>query len=303
MRRKVIKQGNGTLTVTLPKEWTRKMNLTGQEEINISEQGKELILSPSESMGSKKIKVDISNMNNTTIRWNLYSIYTRGYEEIELFYKDPQIGALIEETLSKDYLGFEVIEHKERRCIIKHLSSDIDKEFENTLRRVFSMISYMADSIIKYIEKKNTENLDELLYIETNINRLTNFCERTLNKSGYKERYKTNVVYLITWQLEIIGDCFRDITNQLKSSKNPLSKGAEDYFKEAVMIFKDYESTFYNFNPKKLDKIVRNIKSSRDSFNKLLVIKKDLFVIIKSGYVIEKISEIVSQVYMVNLEY
>lgn len=302
MKRKIIKQGNGTLTLTLPKEWTKKIGLSGKEEIEVVEQGKELLLSPLTHFEEKKIKVDVSKLNPTLVSWYIYSIYTRGYEEIELYFDNPKIGLKVEESLSKDYLGFEVIEHKKNRCLIKRLSSDLDEEFDKTLKRVFMIISYMGNSIIEYYNKGKIENIEELLHLETNTNRLTNFCERVLNKTGYKERYKTNVIYLVTWQLEIIADCFRDIVKKLKIIKK-IDRDTINQVRITVEIFDLYLQTFYKFDKKKLDNILDKIKFAKSNFEKNIKKNPEPYIIIKSNYIIEKISEVISQIFMINLEY
>ena len=42
MKRKVIKQGNGTLTITLPKGWTEEIGLEGGDEVEIEADGLKL---------------------------------------------------------------------------------------------------------------------------------------------------------------------------------------------------------------------------------------------------------------------
>lgn len=37
MKRKIIKQGHNTLTVTLPSEWTKKLQLGAGDEVDIIE--------------------------------------------------------------------------------------------------------------------------------------------------------------------------------------------------------------------------------------------------------------------------
>ena len=44
MKRKIIKQGHNTLTVTLPADWANRMKLGAGDEIDLSEKGNSLSL-------------------------------------------------------------------------------------------------------------------------------------------------------------------------------------------------------------------------------------------------------------------
>ena len=45
MRRKVIKQGPSTLMVSLPSKWVKNKNIKRGDEINLFEQGEDIIIS------------------------------------------------------------------------------------------------------------------------------------------------------------------------------------------------------------------------------------------------------------------
>ena len=57
MKRKLIKQGAGGLTLCIPKKWTEKANLKAGDEINLTEDENSLKIFP----GEKKIEPKIIN--------------------------------------------------------------------------------------------------------------------------------------------------------------------------------------------------------------------------------------------------
>ena len=42
MKRRIIKQGHNTLTITLPSKWAKKFNINPGDEVELIEQGKDL---------------------------------------------------------------------------------------------------------------------------------------------------------------------------------------------------------------------------------------------------------------------
>jgi len=44
MKRKIIKQGHNTLTITLPSEWVKKLNLNAGDEIEVYERDSGLVI-------------------------------------------------------------------------------------------------------------------------------------------------------------------------------------------------------------------------------------------------------------------
>ena len=61
MKRKIIKQGNNTLTITLPKNWTEKKNIKAGDEIELSE-FEEITGHQSLICGVGRDKVDLASL-------------------------------------------------------------------------------------------------------------------------------------------------------------------------------------------------------------------------------------------------
>ena len=81
MKRKVIKQGNGTLTITLPKQWTNRVGLKGGDEIDISEREKSgLLINLESTHKSRSIRMNIKD--NDVLRSVLGEIYGAGYDKV-----------------------------------------------------------------------------------------------------------------------------------------------------------------------------------------------------------------------------
>jgi len=60
MKRKIIKQGHNTLTMTLPSEWVKKLNLKAGDEIDLNEKGGSLMVNGKQNNENKSTTIDIT---------------------------------------------------------------------------------------------------------------------------------------------------------------------------------------------------------------------------------------------------
>ena len=67
MRRKLVKQGDNALTITLPAAWTRVHQLTPGNEVDVRQEGQELILS-SEPAEQKTAEIMIAEGEEKKLR-------------------------------------------------------------------------------------------------------------------------------------------------------------------------------------------------------------------------------------------
>lgn len=84
MRRKVIKQGHNTLTVTLPGKWVNKMGIKPGDELDVIDQDRGLLISTEKGPNLSSITVDISDLTPALIWRYILSAYRAGYDEIRV---------------------------------------------------------------------------------------------------------------------------------------------------------------------------------------------------------------------------
>ena len=179
MKRKVIKQGNGTLTITLPKQWCNKLNLSGGEDIEVTEMENNLVINKFFSKTEQKVSVDVSNLDRSTILMIIQSLYRYGYDIIEIISTDTmvfhhRIGKKI--NLSKivynaanRMVGAEVISTSKKRYVIKRLAEESINEFSTILRRVFLLLNEMIELFVESIEKNDLEGFKSIEFHHSNI--------------------------------------------------------------------------------------------------------------------------------------
>ena len=211
MKRKIIKQGHNTLTVTLPSEWTKKLNLKAGDEIDIQENTGSLVINGKQNNGFKNTTIDISGFS-VPLLWRFFqSAYRESYDEIILKY-DPKIidyegvynyyathfeYSRVGEKISKKrafdmiselvnrFIGMEIIEQGEGYCIIREMGEISSKEFESSLRRIFLLLLDLFDKIIDLIKENEIGDMaicKTIHQMDINIDRFIDYCCRINNK-------------------------------------------------------------------------------------------------------------------------
>ena len=60
MKRKIIRQGHNTLTITLPTDWAKKLNLNAGDEVDLIEDNSSLVINGKQHNGFKTTTIDIT---------------------------------------------------------------------------------------------------------------------------------------------------------------------------------------------------------------------------------------------------
>jgi len=277
MKRKVIKQGHNTLTITVPSKWAKERGVRPGDEINISENEKTLILS-TDGNGAipSSTTIDITGLNAPLIWRYLSSAYRAGYDEIAVTGigggKKALYSAFSYNTL--DYLstgsrarissidmspmeavsacvnrlvGVEIIDQKSNYCLIKDMSDVTDKEFKNALRRIFILLQTEAESITEGFDGK-TEGLKSIHIVDTNLDRFEDFCFRVLNKKGYNTMRKTSTMHSLIFTLELIGDELKKIAIHMLGDNAKYTSLIKDLFKIHSEQMSRFYRMFYKYN-------------------------------------------------------
>lgn len=266
MKRKVIKQGNGTLTITLPKKWTEKVGLTGEDEISLREAEDKLIIE-TESHKKTRAEVNLSGLTSArTLKWVIASLYKKGYSEIQLSYTDPKTPRIVRESLGSAITGFAIMEQSKKKMVLKSLTTDSQEEFEPSLRRAFLVTLSLAEGIQERLESKNTKGLIELCALEKTNNQFVNICERLLLTKG-DDTPKTIMQYVLVWNVEKVCDTYRDICKHLEGKKVPAPIAS--VHKEVLTFVRGYYELLYQFSLTKLQHLIETEQKLSSKISKI----------------------------------
>jgi len=287
MKRRIIKQGNNTLTMTLPSSWVKKLCIKPGDELNVVEDSGSLIINGKQNGIPKNTKIDITGLSIPML-WRFFqSIYREGYDEIKLVYnqnkkdyegaydyyasqfeyirlgekprKKPALD-MISEFINR-FIGMAIIDHGEGYCVIKEMGELTSKEFESSLRRIFLLILELFDKIINLIENNKIGDISvckTLHAMDVNVDRFVDYCCRINNKindSSFKKNKPT--MFSTLFLLELLSDEFKYIGRHLARSKKNVAE-ISDFAEIVKKHFEMYYLLFYKFNMEDAIKFGKN---------------------------------------------
>lgn len=183
MQRKLIKQGLGGLTCSIPAKWIKNRNLTAGDLIEIDEQNESLIISSNKSPKKQEIEITLENESEEFIRNYLNQLYRIGYDKIKIN-STPKNLLLCKKLVQLFLLGFEITKEKESYCIAENIHEP-DAEKENVIfRRIFFIIDESYELLLKDIEENKLKHQEDIERNTKKITQYDNFCKRSLAKNN-----------------------------------------------------------------------------------------------------------------------
>jgi phosphate uptake regulator len=269
MKRKVIKQGHNTLTITLPAKWVERNSVKAGDEIDIEDRKNSLLMTKEGGVGQdSKIVFDFKDYGVFNKNY-LSCLYAVGYDEIEFTYSSVDTFKGIQEQ--KYYcMGFEVISQRKNGCVIKSISNMDKEEFESILRRTFIMLLNLIDELYIALETNDKEAMKEIRALEHQNNRFTCVMRRMLYKYGYSRPERTHSMYALSIDLEKLADDFKRIIDTACDGGKLPDKKILDVYKKTADMVRAYYENFYKFDPKKAEIILKDSKKNLSEARELI---------------------------------
>jgi len=287
MKRRIVKQGAATMTISLPASWIKKFNLKEGDELEIDEVGNNINISTEKAMGKNKAELDASKLGIFT-KNDLSHLYMLGYDEVVIHFKDEEVLKQIKERIP-DCIGYEIIDQTENKVVIKSISSELEEEFDNILRKVFLLLKDMSENVYDALSKKEFSRLRQIRDLEGLNNKFTSFLIRLLSKKGYKKPNRTSQAYDMVQNLERVADGYKYICDAFADSKKQVDKDVLELLKEINNYYRILYHAYYNFDPEKKKFIYKNRKSLIDKANVFLKKNKEVVLSHQLISLIEKI--------------
>ena len=230
--RRLIKFGNSSYVVSLPKEWVEKNNLKKGELVYMDYSKNKLVLSPMAQNyieEEKKMTIETKSMNIRSLRREILSAYSNNFNYFEIN------GNFSRETLDEiksiisGLVGMEIVESSKTKIIAKDYLDIRAIELEKVIRRIDNTIRSMFEELRNGLEseKFRKNNFDEIYKADDTLNSLfflvCKLARKGLRDSEVTKLLKTNPEELssyhwIAMNFENIGDELKRLARYLKES-------------------------------------------------------------------------------------
>ncbi len=252
MKRKVIKQGQRTLTVTLPTEWTNKNKIKAGEELDLEEADNRLILSKGLTKDYNEISINIDRFNRLAIAKLLMACYEQGIDKMTLNFSKEEVESWChgKVPLSKtiDFfvsrlIGFEIVNQGDKSFTIENLSEKMTR-FEDTLSRIFFLIEDYLQNFIE--QEKSGKHPKDGEPRHDNITKFISLASRIIMEDNKFSKVESLNYFTILNILDKIADMVRYVYEYSEGKK--LDKETIMLAEKTLKYFKSYRHFFYKFS-------------------------------------------------------
>ncbi|MBR9691686.1 phosphate uptake regulator PhoU [Candidatus Woesearchaeota archaeon] len=287
MKRKIVKQGAATMTISLPAPWIKKFSLKEGDELNIEEVGSSINITTEKAMGKRRIELDAKELGFFT-KNELGHLYFLGFDEVIIHFKNKEVLNQIKSRLP-DCIGYEIIDQTEDKIVIKSISSELETEFDNILRKVFLMLKEMGDSVYDALKNNEFSRLKQIRDMESINNKFTAFLTRLLSKKGYKRPERSLQAYDMMQNLERTADVYKYICDDFINRKKAVDKDVLELLNKINDYYKLLYEIFYKFDPEKKTALYGDRHALKEQADKFLKSGKE---VVLSHHLIELLERI-----------
>ncbi|MGM5481311.1 MAG: AbrB/MazE/SpoVT family DNA-binding domain-containing protein [Nanobdellota archaeon] len=262
MRRKIVQHGPSTFTVSLPKEWIDRYNLSKGDEVELTPDKTTVHVTALHRGEGEEHTIDLEKTERT-IKKIITAEYKLGTDRIKIYYHNQKQLQKIRSTVNQSLPGFEIIEEKKKHVNIRNVADISESNFSQLLRRLFLSTLMTAESINKSKDRKlSEEEKATFLQEERLINRISNYCRRTVNKGLDVKEESTHLLYYIIEHLEKIGDIIANITSERINTNDKASTAEQRSIERMTHNLREFYEMFYEFTLTKYEIYRINLKQN-----------------------------------------
>jgi phosphate uptake regulator len=259
MRRKLIKQGKSTMTVSLPSKWIEKNGLDSGDEIDVEEnEGILTITVDGVKKTAKESRVNVQD-KVSIIKNIIGSYYKMGYDKIHIRFKYSSEYAKLQK-LSLYFTGMGIVEESSSHVVLKKIANFEENELENLIKRQFFQMILMLEDTIKSIREKDTNKLDVIILMDDDFTKLNDLSRRILIKKSEVYREKIAPLYTLLFQMEKIADEIKFLCQEAKNNFENIDEGLLVFLEDILKYVRFFFEYYLKFELEKFQ-IIKNKKN------------------------------------------
>ncbi len=205
MRRKIIKQGNNSYTLTIPIHWIKEHNLDGSQDVEVNEEdGKLMVAVPSEMKRPEvSLNVDISKYNERTIKVVVFQAYRKGFDKMIVTYGEMKQLEVVRSLVTNSLLGFEIVSEEQNKCVIQNIAEPSSEKFDIILRKEMLLLKEESQEILQHLEK-NKYDIRRREDMKVMFDKLNNFTRRVIVRDKIGGTKNSYFLFYFTSKLSLL---------------------------------------------------------------------------------------------------
>ncbi len=247
MRRKLIKHGESSLTLALPKRWLVSNNLRKGDEVEIDMKEKELIVSAGHRPVHERIEIDITGAGSM-IRRIIGATFKSGYDEVLVRFSSFDEIQQVQELVREHFTGFEIVCQKRSSILIKNILNNEFLEYRAVLRRFFLVLLQISEESHLASKKEDFEWLRKITLLKKETDKFADYCRRGVIEKAETGYRRLPPLYTIIEEQEKVADRYVNLCEYIDEHKIKVGKPMLKIMHLVSSFERDFYTLFYSFD-------------------------------------------------------
>lgn len=261
--RKLIRIGERSYGITLPREWVESNQLKVGSPIKILTESNKILILPA-TAEKTTVTAKIQEKDVETALRDVIAYYIEGADEIEI--ESDEISALVSRIEGK--LPGVVTLESEGKLKLRIVTKE-DVNIDEVVRSMYTTVSAMFHLFLDFIKESNEESAQELLHMDDQLDRLYFLSLRIIKKNIYQNPQGFVDYVIVVKNLEHMGDALDRATNYLKQNKVACQKELVERFEDLQKYAEDAAKAFLE---DRHEGALRTILGRESLFKKVMVL-------------------------------
>lgn len=263
--RKLVKSGNSSIVVSLPKSWIEKNRLKQGDNVFIDEEKSGLTIKKEHKQKEPEKKEKIINVDGKServISREIVSGYINNYHYVIFRGKTLNGKSQMIKKYISELIALEVVDDSSERIVARNFLNIYDTELDVVLRRMDNIVRSMMIDMIAAID--NPGIIGNLVDRDKEVNKL-NFLISKILKAAHSDpdiARATNIdesQLLKYWEINIavekIGDRIKHMAESIGSVQKTNQKPLRELLQELLEFYKNAMKSFYTNSIKDADEV------------------------------------------------
>lgn len=268
MKRKIVKHGGGTLTISLPSNWVKSNNVKPGQSLNIEAVRGKLLISMQDKT-FEPVTISLDGGGDWYIGKIIRHLYTSGFDEMNIKYSSPKQLPQIRQDLNL-LTGLELVKSEKNVCKLKCMVHTDESEYDQIVKKIMWILLSKLDYLFEEGEKGNFEMSEEIKELHITLCRLCNLCKRLINKKeifdSVNAKYAYDFFNAIIEISVLVNYCYEHLNTQKKPK---LSESELQFLKEIRDHYYDLYLAVIN---EKKENVQQFFELRKDNFEKNLAL-------------------------------
>ncbi len=255
--RRLVKSGEASHTVSLPKQWIDENKLAKGDLIYIAEtDDNELIVTSKPKENNKEIReitITVDNKEMPTVQREITSAYINNYNTINIIGKELHKSAKDIRRILHDFVALEIAEQTSTKIVANDLLNVADLSIEKTIRRMDMIVRSILQDSISALDGQDLH--ESIVFRDYDVNRQyflvyriikSALKDRNISKSFNINAVQAHALWYLAVNLENLADHSKNISEILTNNKMSKHDEIKDIYKKMESAYLDVMKAYFN---------------------------------------------------------